>query len=392
MIVPSLDLKAQYRSIKEEIDRKLLEVVANQGFILGPEVEALEKEIAGRSGARFAVGVSSGSDAQILSLMALGIGPGDAVVTTPFTFFSTAGVIARLGARPVFCDIDETTCNLDPARLEEVLAGRSRLAAGAKIKAVVPVHLYGQCADMDRILESAGRRGLPVVEDAAQAIGTDYPSALGVKKAGALGRCGFFSFYPTKNLGGYGDGGMILTDDEALGAKLRTLRVHGERERYYYDELGGNFRLDAIQAAVLRVKLRHLDGWQDARRAKAAIYDRALEDAGLVEDGAVRIPRAVYRGSGAPNFHTYHQYVIRARRRDELKEFLRSRGVGSMIYYPLPLHVQKCFAGLGYKEGDFPRAEQAAREVLALPMYPELNREQQDQVVASIREFYRRTP
>jgi dTDP-4-amino-4,6-dideoxygalactose transaminase len=388
MNVPPLDLKAQYSSIKEEIDRKILEVVAGQGFILGPEVEALEKEVASHSGARFAVGVSSGTDAQILSLMALGIGRGDAVVTTPFTFFATAGAIARLGARPVFCDIDEATCNLDPGRLEDVVGGPHRAA----VKAVVPVHLYGQCADMDRILEIAGRRGLPVVEDACQAIGTDYPSARGVRKAGTIGRCGFFSFYPTKNLGAYGDGGMVLTDDEALGARLRKLRVHGERDRYFYDELGGNFRLDAIQAAVLRVKLGHLDRWQEARRARAAVYDRAFEEAGLVDDGAVRTPRAVYRGSGAANFHTYHQYVVRARKRDELKEFLRLRGVGTKIYYPLPLHLQRCFANLGYKEGDFPRAERAAREVLALPMYPELGGEQQDYVVASIRDFYRAAP
>jgi dTDP-4-amino-4,6-dideoxygalactose transaminase len=392
MNVPSLDLRAQYRSIKDAVDRKVLEVIANQGFILGPEVEGLEKDVAAYSGARFAVGVSSGSDAQILSLMALGIGRGDAVLTTPFTFFATAGAIARLGARPVFCDIDEATCNIDPERLEAVLADPARFAPGASIKAVVPVHLYGQCADMVRILESAGRRGLPVIEDACQAIGTDYPSARGVKKAGAIGLCGFFSFYPTKNLGGFGDGGMVLTDDEALAAKLRKLRVHGERERYYYDELGGNFRLDAIQAAVLRVKLSYLDGWQEARRAKAAVYDRAFEEAGLTADGAVRIPRAVYRASGAANFHTYHQYVIRARKRDELKEFLRAKGVGTMIYYPLPLHLQKCFAGLGYKAGDFPQAERAAAEVLALPMYPELSREQQDYVVSAVREFYRRTP
>ena len=391
MNVPPLDLKAQYRSIKDEIDRKVLEVLANQGFVLGPEVEALEKEIAAYSGARFAVGASSGSDAQLLSLMALGIGRGDAVITTPFTFFATAGAIARLGARPVFCDIDPATYNLDPGRLEDILSNPARYSPGADVKAVIPVHLYGQCADMDRILDSAGRRGLAVLEDACQAIGTDYPSERGVKKAGAMGRCGFFSFYPTKNLGGYGDGGMVLTDDAGLAARLRKLRVHGERERYYYDELGGNFRLDALQAAVLRVKLGHLDAWQDARRAKAEAYDRALEESGLAADGSLQTPRAVYEDSGAPRFHTYHQYVIRARRRDELKEFLRVKGVGTMIYYPLPLHMQRCFAGLGYKEGDFPEAERAAREVLALPMYPELTQEQQDYVTASIREFFRAT-
>jgi dTDP-4-amino-4,6-dideoxygalactose transaminase len=390
MNVPCLDLKAQYAAIKDEVDRKVLEVLAAQSFVLGAEVETLEKEIAAYSGARFAVGVSSGSDALMISLMALGVGPGDAVVTTPFTFFATAGAVARLGARPVFCDIDERTFNLDPAGLEAVLARGPRAAGGAKIKAVIPVHLYGQCAAMDAILGLAGRNGLFVIEDAAQAIGADCPSSRGVRKAGTLGTCGTLSFYPTKNLGGAGDGGLVLTDDEKLAARLRTLRVHGERVRYYYEVLGGNFRLDALQAAVLRVKLGHLDRWQETRRGLAARYDRALAEAGLVADGSLRLPEAVYRDAGVKDYHTYHQYVIRARRRDELKDFLAGKGVGSAIYYPLPLHLQKCFAGLGYREGDFPRSEEAAREVLALPLYPELTREQQDYAVSAIGEFYRR--
>jgi dTDP-4-amino-4,6-dideoxygalactose transaminase len=390
MNVPPLDLRAQYRTIKDEIDRKVLEVLAAQGFVLGPEVESLEKEIAAYSGARFGIGVSSGSDALMIALMALGIGRGDAVVTTPFTFFATAGAVSRLGARPVFCDIDERTFNMDPVGLEAVLAREAKTGGREKVRAVIPVHLYGQCADMDSILGLAEAAGLFVIEDAAQAIGTDYPSVRGVRKAGAIGHCGVFSFYPTKNLGGAGDGGMVLTDDAKLAATLRTLRVHGERARYYYDVLGGNFRLDALQAAILRVKLKHLDRWQELRRERAATYDRALAEAGLVEDGSVLIPEALYRGSGIKDFHTYHQYVVRVRRRDELKEFLAGRGIGSTIYYPMPLHLQKCFAGLGYRENDFPRSEKAAREVLALPLYPELIRDQQDYVVSVLKDFYRR--
>ena len=386
MNVPSLDLKAQYATIKDEVDRKVLEVLGSQGFILGPEVEALENELAAYLGAARAVGVSSGTDALIVSLMALGVGPGDAVVIPPFTFFASGGAVARVGARPVFCDIDPATFNLDPARLEEVLRKEERTL---RIKAVIPVHLYGQVADMDAICEVAGRRGIAVVEDACQAVGSEYPSKNGVRKACTMGSLGALSFYPTKNLGAIGDAGMVLTNDEALAERVRKLRVHGERSRYFHDEIGGNFRLDALQAAVLRIKLRHLEEWQAKRRERAAFYDKRFATEGLVEEGFVSPPAAVYRTAGLTHFHTYHQYVIRAKRRDALMAFLKERGVGSAIFYPLGLHEQGCFASLGYRKGDFPETEKATAEVLALPIYPELAPEQQDRVVFSILEFYK---
>ncbi len=386
MNVPILDLKAQYASIKDEVDRWVLEVFASQGFILGPEVEALENELAAYLGTRRAIGVSSGTDALIVSLMALGVGPGDAVVVPSFTFFATAGAVTRLGARPVFCDIDPATFNLDPARLEEIF---DRAGRAPRIKAVIPVHLYGQVAAMDAILDVARRRGAAVLEDACQAVGSEYPSKAGVRKACALGDLGVLSFYPTKNLGAAGDAGMVLTNDEALAARVRLLRVHGERSRYFHDEVGGNFRMDAVQAAVLRVKLRHLEDWQAKRRARAAFYDKRFVSEGLVDEGFVTIPAAVYRDAGLTHFHTYHQYVIRAKRRDGLMAFLKERGVGSAIFYPLGLHEQACFASLGYRKGDFPETEKAAAEVLALPIYPELAPEQQDRVVFSILKFYK---
>lgn len=387
MNVPILDLKAQYATIREEVDRRVLEVLASQGFILGPEVEALENELAAYLGTRRAIGVSSGTDALIVSLMALGIGSGDAVVIPSFTFFATGGAVARTGARPVFCDIDPATFNLDPGRLEEVLRREGR---ALRIKAVIPVHLYGQAADMDAIRDISRRHGIAVIEDACQAVGSEYPSKSGVRKACAMGDLGALSFYPTKNLGAIGDAGMVLTNDEDLAARVRKLRVHGERSRYFHDEVGGNFRLDAIQAAVLRVKLRRLEDWQARRRERAAFYDKRFTSEGLAEKGLVRVPEAVYRAAGLTHFHTYHQYVIRARRRDELMAFLKERGVGSAIFYPLGLHEQKCFASLGYRKGDFPETEKAASEVLALPIYPELTPEQQDRVVFSIVEFYSR--
>ncbi len=386
MNVPILDLKAQYATIKDEVDRKVLEVLASQGFILGPEVEALENELAAYLGVARAVGVSSGTDALIVSLMALGVGPGDAVVIPPFTFFATGGAVARVGARPVFCDIDPATFNLDPARLEEVLRKEERTL---KIKAVIPVHLYGQAADMDAICDLAGRRGIAVIEDACQAVGSEYPSRGGVRRACAMGALGALSFYPTKNLGAVGDAGMVLSNDEALAARVRKLRVHGERSRYFHDEIGGNFRMDALQAAVLRIKLKHLEEWQAKRRERAAFYDKRFATEGLVEEGFVGTPAAVYRAAGLTHFHTYHQYVIRAKRRDELMAFLKERGVGSAIFYPLGLHEQQCFASLGYRKGEFPETERAAAEVLALPIYPELTHEQQDRVVFSILAFYK---
>jgi len=389
MDIPFLDLKAQYQTIKEEIDQKIMEVIASQNFVLGTEVESLEKEVAAYSGARYAVGVSSGSDALIISLMALEVGENDAVLTTPLTFFATAGAIARVKARPVFCDIEKRAYNLDPEKLAELLETHSNKHGVPPIKAVIPVHLYGQCADMTSILSLAKKYDLSVIEDAAQAIGAEYPTPEGIKRACSLGDTGTLSFFPSKNLGGFGDGGMVLTNDEDLAQKLKLLRVHGSRNKYFYDIIGGNFRLDALQAAVLRVKLRHLEEWQQKRIEKASYYDRIFRESGLGKEGFVQIPEVLYKDRGAANFHTYHQYVIRAQKRDSLMKFLNDKGVNTAIYYPLPLHLQKCFAYLGYKEGDLPVAEEAAREVLALPIYPELTSDQQDFIVSSISAFYK---
>ena len=390
MDIPFLDLRAQYKTIREEIDKKIMEVISSQNFVLGTEVESLEKEVAAFSGARHAVGVSSGSDALIISLMALDVGENDAVVTTPFTFFATAGAIARVKARPVFCDIETRGYNLDPEKLSELLETHSNKHGEPPIKAVIPVHLYGQCADMTPIVYLAKKYDLSVIEDAAQAIGAEYPAPEGIKRACSLGDTGVLSFFPSKNLGGFGDGGMVLTNDEELAKTLKLLRVHGSRNKYFYDVIGGNFRLDALQAAVLRVKLRHLEEWQQKRIEKASYYDRIFKESGLGEEGLVETPEALYKDSGAANFHTYHQYVIRAKNRDSLKKFLDDKGVNTAIYYPLPLHLQKCFAYLGYKDGDLPVAEEASHEVLALPIYPELTSDQQDFIVTTIRAFYKK--
>jgi len=389
MDIPFLDLKAQYQSIKEEIDKKISEVVSSQRFILGAEVEGFERELAAYSQTSFAVGVSSGSDALIVSLMALEIGDGDEVITTPFTFFATAGAIARLKAKPVFCDIDEMSYNISAEKLEELLEERFSKPGNAKVKALIPVHLYGQCADMTSILSLANKYDLFVIEDAAQAVGAEYPAPDGINRACSMGNLGILSFFPSKNLSAYGDGGMVLTNDEILASKMMLLRVHGGRDKYFYDILGGNFRLDALQAAVLRIKLRHLDDWGQKRREKASYYNRLFEESGLIKEGLVQIPFALYRDSGVQNFHIYHQYVIRANERDRLKEFLKEKGVATAIYYPLPLHLQKCFAYLDYREGDFPVSEKASREVLALPIFPELTTEQQDFIVSSISDFYK---
>lgn len=389
MDIPFLDLKAQYQSIKEEIDKKISEVVSSQRFILGAEVEGFERELAAYSQTSFAVGVSSGSDALIVSLMALEVGDGDEVITTPFTFFATAGAIARLKAKPVFCDIDEMSYNISAEKLEELLEERFSKPGNAKVKALIPVHLYGQCADMTSILSLANKYDLFVIEDAAQAVGAEYPAPDGVNRACSMGNLGILSFFPSKNLSAYGDGGMVLTNDEILASKMMLLRVHGGRDKYFYDILGGNFRLDALQAAVLRIKLRHLDGWGQKRREKASYYNRLFEESGLIKEGLVQIPVALYRDSGVQNFHIYHQYVIRANERDRLQEFLKEKGVATAIYYPLPLHLQKCFAYLDYREGDFPVSEKASREALALPIFPELTTEQQDFIVSSISDFYK---
>lgn len=388
MDIPLLDLKAQYLAIKEEIDRKISEVVSSQQFILGAEVERFEKELAAYSQTDFAVGVSSGSDGLMVSLMALEIGEGDEVITTPFTFFATAGSIARLKAKPIFCDIDEISYNVSVEKLEELLENRYSKSGNSNLKALIPIHLYGQCADMAPILSLAKKFDFFVIEDAAQAVGAEYPMADGAKRAGSLGDLGILSFFPSKNLSGFGDGGMILTNDEKLASKIRLLRVHGGRDKYFYEILGGNFRLDALQAAILRVKLKYLDGWQQKRRERASYYDQLFEKSGLIEEDLVQVPEALYKESGIPNYHNYHQYVIRAKERDGLQEFMREKGIATAIYYPLPLHLQKCFSYLGYKEGDFPVSEKASREVLALPVYPELSSEQQDYIVSTISQFY----
>jgi dTDP-4-amino-4,6-dideoxygalactose transaminase len=371
MAVPLLDLKPQFESIRKEVMAAIERVAASQLFILGSEVAEFEREIAAYVGVPHAIGCASGTDALVLSLHALSVRAGDEVVTTPFSFFASASCAALLGAKPVFVDIEPDTFNIDAGKLEAALS--------AKTRALVPVHLFGQCADMDPILEIAARRELPVVEDACQAIGARYRNV----RAGALGITGAFSFFPSKNLGGFGDGGMITTTDEALAAKLRMLRVHGERERYKHQEIGWNSRLDALQAAVLRVKLPRLDAWAAGRIAHADRYDRLFRESGLVGKERVRIPvRAPYAG------HIFNQYTIRVRERDALAEHLKARGVGYGIYYPIPLHLQECFQRLGHRPGDFPETERAAAEVLSLPVFPELTPAQIDEVVGVIAEFW----
>lgn len=388
MKVPFLDLRAQIDSIKEEIVSKIEEVVSSQSFILGSEVEALEKELADYCGVRYGVGVSSGTDGLLVSLMALDVGPDDIVVTTPFTFFATVGVIARLGARALFCDIDPITWNMDPQKLEDTLETELALSSSSRVKAIIPVHVYGQCADMSPILSLAKSKNFPIVEDGAQAIGADYPGAPKEKKANGMGDMGVFSFYPTKNLGAFGDAGMVMTDREDLAKKLKLLRVHGARDRYYHTFIGGNFRMDAIQAGVLRVKLKHLDEWIEKRKKRAAEYDRLFLSSGIMDQGFVQTPKPVYKNSGVRHYHTYHQYVIRARDRDKLQNFLKEKGIVTVIYYPLSLHLQECFSHFGYEKGDFPESEKASAEVLALPVFPELSLDQQEYIVAAVREFY----
>ncbi|HOK94738.1 MAG TPA: DegT/DnrJ/EryC1/StrS family aminotransferase [Anaerohalosphaeraceae bacterium] len=364
MQVPLLDLKAQYAAIKDEVLAKINEVLDSQRCIGGPMVEELEKAIAQVCGCRYAVGVSSGTDALLASLMSLGIGPGDEVITTPFTFFATAGSIARLGAVPVFVDIDPKTFNINPALIEPAIT--------AKTKAIMPVHLFGQMADMDPIMQLAGQTSLAVIEDAAQAISATYKG----KKAGQMGTCGCFSFFPSKNLGGIGDGGMVVTNDEKLHHQLFIMRNHGMEPKYYHHCIGGNFRLDPIQAAALLVKLPHLDDWSNARRQNAAYYNKKFRNSVVqtpfIAEDCVSI---------------YNQYVIRVPRRDALVKHLQSKGIGCEIYYPVPLHLQKCFAYLGKGPGSFPEAEKASREVLALPIYPELTNEMKDYVVQTILDF-----
>lgn len=376
MKIPLLDLKAQYSTIRGEIKAAVEEVLESQHFILGPKVEELESSVAAYSGTRYAIGVSSGTDALLVSLMALDIKPGDEVITSPFTFFSTAGVIARLNARPVFVDIDPATYNIDPQKIESKIT--------KKTKAIIPVHLFGQCADMDPILEAARKYSLHVIEDAAQSIGAEYKG----KEAGSMGDLGIFSFFPSKNLGGYGDGGMVVTGDEALYEKIKILRVHGSKPKYHHKIVGGNFRLDALQAAILNVKLKYLDAWSQKRRENAIYYDKRFREAGLKEKGLIKTPEPVYKSSGDRNYHIYNQYTIRSKNRDKLQAFLKENGIGTEIYYPLPLHLQECFKDLGYKKGGLPFSEEASSSVLSLPIYPELSAVQKDYIVQRIAEFY----
>lgn len=365
MNIPLLDLKAQYASIKPEIDAAVAEVLESQHFILGPKVAECEKAIAAYSQCSSAIGVSSGSDALLACLMAEDIGPGDEVITTPYTFFATAGAIARVGAAPVFVDIDPVTYNLNPGQIPSKIT--------AKTRAIIPVHLYGQMAEMDAIMQIAAEHGLAVIEDAAQAIGAEYKG----RRAGSIGHYGCFSFFPSKNLGAAGDGGMVVTNDAARAEKLRCLRVHGSKPKYHHKIIGGNFRLDAIQAAIVSAKLPHLDGWTAARERNAQRYNELFREAGL----PVGLPAVV------ADRHIFNQYIIRVARRDELQAHLREKGVGTEVYYPVPMHLQECFAYLGYTAGDFPESERAAKETLALPVHPELTDEQAQFVVETIGDF-----
>lgn len=367
--IPALDLKAQHDPIKEEIYEAISNVVESNQFILGPSVTALEQEVADYCQAKHCVGVSSGSDALLIGLMALDVQPGDEVITTPFTFFATVGAISRLGAVPVFVDIDPKTFNIDPAKIEECIT--------SKTKGIIPVHLYGQCAEMNPITELAHDRSLFVIEDAAQAIGAEYHG----KRAGSMGTMGCFSFFPSKNLGAFGDGGAVTTNDDELAERLRCLRMHGSKPKYYHKVVGGNFRLDAIQAAILRVKLRYLDEWTEGRQGVAARYKELFIKNGL-EGVHLQSPSMVQ------SRHIFNQFCIRTNQRDELQKHLTTNKIGNAIYYPVPMHLQQCFSNLNYGEGDFPQSERAAKETLALPMFAELTEVQQQQVVDCMAEFF----
>ncbi len=398
MPVPLLDLKRQYAPLREQIETSVGALMAGQQFILGPAVEQFEEMVRAACGAGCAVGMSSGTDAQLAALMALGIGPGDAVLTTPYTFFATAGCLSRVGARPVFVDVDPDTLNLSPTALAHYLgaiarrdeSGALRTPTGERLRAIIPVHLFGLCADMDPILRLARDSGLPVLEDASQAIGAEYPLATGNRpaQAGTMGAMGWFSFFPSKNLGAFGDGGLLTARDPTAAPHLRAMRMHGMATQYYHQFVGGNFRLDALQAAVLAIKLPHLAAWSTARRERANVYRQLFAEAGLLEK--VRLPAEPYAGRGVTNHHVYHQYVVRvaAGVRDALRAHLTAHGIGNAIYYPLALHQQECFRSLGYREGDFPAAEAAARESLALPVFPELTDDEQRAVVAAVAAFF----
>jgi len=395
MKVPLLDLKPQYKSLKKEIDEAILRTAESQYFILGPEVERMEKNICEYLSCKYAIGVSSGTDALLIALMAIDIKPSDEVIIPTYSFFATAGVISRLNAKPVFTDVDPVTFNIDPKDFEKKITSRT--------KAVIPVHLYGQSCDMDSIIQIASQHNIKIIEDAAQAIGAQYKDG---RFAGTIGDIGCFSFFPSKNLGCFGDGGMVTTNNKELAEKLFILRVHGGQQKYYHKIIGGNFRLDAIQAAVINVKLPHLNSWSASRRKNAELYRKLFIESELSEEegklfldnkNRVLLPKAVYKPnsksetqnpeSNLVNYHIYNQYIIRVEKRNELKEFLAKNEIATEIYYPVPFHLQECFANLGYKKGDFPVSESLADTVLALPIYPELSNDQINFVVEKISEF-----
>lgn len=394
MRVPLLDLSEQYRALSKDLQGAVKEVLDSQRFILGPKVEAFEKAAASYCGISQAIGVSSGTDALLAVFMALGIGKGDAVVTTPYSFFATASCVARTGATPVFIDIDPATYNLSPAALESYLQTQCRRMGGKlvnrdgqTIRAIVPVHLFGLCCDMNSIQRICDEHGVDIIEDAAQAIGAEFQTTqTGIKKAGTMGKAGTFSFYPSKNLGAAGDAGLVVCHDPALAAKIRSCRNHGMEPRYIHSFIGGNFRLDEIQAAILLVKLPYLDKWSAARREAAQFYSKEFLRIGLTDK--ITPPTEPYRNDSLTNHHIYHQYIVRLSERDRLRAHLAGRDIGTEVYYPLALHEQECFKYLGYKRGDFPEAERAAREALALPIYPEISREAQQYVAGSIAEFF----
>jgi dTDP-4-amino-4,6-dideoxygalactose transaminase len=389
--IPFFDLHRQFQTLRTAILDDLAQVCDSQAFILGPKVTELEERIAALSGAKFGIGTSSGTDAQLLILMALGIGPGDAVVTTPFTFFSTASTVARVGAKPLFVDIDPATLNLSVPKLEEFLktecvAGESgvRTRDGLNIRGIVPVHLFGLCSDLTGLRRLCDQWMLSLIEDAAQALGASFPDGDRLVNAGGVGAAGFFSFYPTKNLGAFGDAGMVVTSDPDLAKKFQIMRNHGMDPKYYHEVVGGNFRMDALQAAVLLSKLEYLESWSKKRWSIAQRYQSGLKGLGI------GLPVEPYHKSCGWRGHIYHQFVIRTPQRDQLRAALNEQGIGTEIYYPLPLHEQRCFQNLGYRTGDFPVAEQTAKECLALPIFPELTDDEQALVILRIQEFFAR--
>jgi dTDP-4-amino-4,6-dideoxygalactose transaminase len=389
--VPLLDLRLQYVQVKDDLQRRMGALCDSQQFILGPPVEELETAVRDYTGCGHAIGMSSGTDALLGILMAMGIGRGDAVITTPYTFFATAGCIHRTGAEPVFVDIEAATYNMDPRELDDCLRKKCRrgpdgalvTAAGNRVRAIMPVHLFGCVCDMDRIGALASEFDLPVIEDAAQAIGSDYPSKSGkTLRAGAIGEASYFSFFPSKNLGAFGDAGMATCREAGLAAQIKLMRNHGMGVQYHHEKVGGNFRIDALQAVVLSAKLPHLDAWHAARRRNAALYREEFAKLGLLD--RITLPVEPYAASGVKNHHIYHQYVVRVPDRDKVRGKLTAAGIGCAVYYPVPLHLQECFASLGHSVGDFPESEKAARETLALPIYPELTSEQIREVAGAL--------